>query len=151
VTERCVSQRSKRGMELIEVASGIDVERDILARMDFEPIVDNPRPMDLRIFDDPPMGLEQVLLGLGMRERLAYDETRNTLFINFEGFHIRTTDDVELVRREVERTGRAIGNKVHLVANYDGCDIDPMVAESHTCRAAITRPRHATRRARSCG
>ena len=88
--------------------------------MDFEPIVDNPRPMDLRIFDGPPMELEQVLLGLGMRERLAYDETRNTLFINFEGFHIRTTDDVELVRREVERTCRAIGHKVHLVANYDG-------------------------------
>ena len=131
VTERCVFQRSKRGMELIEVAPGIDVERDILAQMDFEPIVDNPRPMDLRIFDDPPMGLEQVLLGLGMRERLAYDETRNTLFINFEGFHIRTTDDVELVRREVERTCRAIGHKVHLVANYDGCDIDPMVADAY--------------------
>ncbi|HEX3182673.1 MAG TPA: acyl CoA:acetate/3-ketoacid CoA transferase [Beijerinckiaceae bacterium] len=131
VTERCVFQRSKRGMELIEVAPGIDFERDILALMDFEPIVDNPRPMDLRIFDGPPMGLEQVLLGLGMRERLAYDETRNTLFINFEGFHIRTTDDVELVRREVERTCRAIGHKVHLVANYDGCDIDPMVADAY--------------------
>ena len=84
-----------------------------------------------RIFDAPPMGLEQVLLGLGMKERLAYDEVRNTLFINFEGFHVRTTDDVELVRREVERTCRAIGHKVHLVANYDGCDIDPMVADAY--------------------
>ena len=31
-------------MELIEVAPGIDIERDILAQMDFEPIVDNPKP-----------------------------------------------------------------------------------------------------------
>jgi propionate CoA-transferase len=131
VTERCVFQRSKRGMELIEVAPGIDIERDILAQMDFEPIVDNSRAMDSRIFDAPPMGLEQVLLGLGMKERLAYDEARNTLFINLEGFHIRTTEDVELVRREVERTCRAIGHKVHLVANYDGCDIDPMVADAY--------------------
>jgi propionate CoA-transferase len=131
VTERCVFQRSKHGMELIEVAPGVDVGRDILAQMDFEPIVDSPRPMDLRIFDAPAMGLEQVLLGLGMKERLAYDEVRNSLFINFEGFHIRTTDDVELVRREVERTCRAIGHKVHLIANYDGCDIDPMISDAY--------------------
>jgi propionate CoA-transferase len=66
-----------------------------------------------------------------MEERLAYDEARNTLFINFEGFQIRTTDDVDLVRREVERTCRSIGRKVHLVANYDGCQIDPMVADTY--------------------
>jgi propionate CoA-transferase len=124
-------QRTRRGMELIEVAPGIDVERDILAQMDFRPIVEDPKLMDWRIFGAPPMGLEQVLLGLGLNERLAYDEARNTLFINFEGFHIRTTDDVELVRREVERTCRSIGRKVHLVANYDGCQIDPMVADAY--------------------
>ena len=44
VTERCVFQRRKRGMELIEVAPGIDIERDILAQMDFEPIVAVPEP-----------------------------------------------------------------------------------------------------------
>jgi propionate CoA-transferase len=131
VTERCVLQRTRRGMELIEVAPGIDIARDILAHMDFEPIVEHPKLMDGRIFDAAPMGLEQVLLGLGMEERLAYDEARNTLFINFEGFQIRTTDDVDLVRREVERTCRSIGRKVHLVANYDGCQIDPMVADTY--------------------
>jgi propionate CoA-transferase len=118
-------------MELIEVAPGIDVERDILAHMAFEPMVENPRPMDARIFDLAPMGLEQVLLGLGLKERLSYDAARNTLFINFEGFNIRTTDDVDLVRGEVERTCRSIGRKVHLVANYDGCQIDPMVADAY--------------------
>jgi propionate CoA-transferase len=131
VTERCVLRRTRRGMELIEVAPGIDIERDILAQMDFQPIVDNPKLMDVRIFEAPPMGLEQVLLGLAMIERFAYDEARNTLFINFEGFHIRTTDDVELVRREVERTCRTIGRKVHLVANYDGCQIDAPVADAY--------------------
>jgi propionate CoA-transferase len=131
VTERCVLKRTARGMELIEVAPGIDIERDILAQMEFEPIVEQPKLMDSRIFEAAPIGLEQVLLGLGMNERLAYDEARNTLFINFEGFHIRTTDDVDLVRREVERTCRAIGRKVHLIANYDGCHIDPVVADAY--------------------
>ena len=43
VTERCVFRRTARGMELVEVAPGIDIERDILAHMGFEPIVDRQR------------------------------------------------------------------------------------------------------------
>jgi propionate CoA-transferase len=39
VTERCVFALSADGLELNEVAPGIDVERDILAQMDFRPIV----------------------------------------------------------------------------------------------------------------
>jgi propionate CoA-transferase len=35
------------------------------------------------------------------------------------------------VRREVERTCRAIGHKIHLVANYDNCQIDPRVADAY--------------------
>jgi propionate CoA-transferase len=58
VTERCVFQLTKDGMELTEVAPGVDVERDILARMRFRPvIVGTPRPMDPRIFREEPMGL----------------------------------------------------------------------------------------------
>jgi len=38
VTERCVFRLGARGLELIEVAPGIDVGRDILAQMEFEPI-----------------------------------------------------------------------------------------------------------------
>src|SRR4029434_102529 len=65
VTDRCVFRRTREGMELIEVAPGIDVERDILAQMDFTPIVRNPAPMDPRIFRNEPMQLEETLLGIG--------------------------------------------------------------------------------------
>ena len=37
VTERCVFQLTEHGLELIEVAPGIDIERDILAHMAFKP------------------------------------------------------------------------------------------------------------------
>src|SRR5215210_2608244 len=120
VTERCVFRRTRAGMELSEVAPGIDIHRDILGHMGFAPIIHDPKPMDERIFREPSMGLEQDLLGLSLAERISFDEDRNTLFANFEGLQIRTIEDVELIRREFERTCRAIGRKVHLIVNYDG-------------------------------
>ena len=32
-------------LELTEVAPGIDIEKDIIAQMDFKPIINNPRTM----------------------------------------------------------------------------------------------------------
>ena len=58
VTERCVFRLTPEGLELAEVASGVDIERDILALMDFRPIVREPKPMDPRLFRPEPMGLE---------------------------------------------------------------------------------------------
>ena len=70
VTERCVFQLTKDGLELIEVAPGIDIERDILAHMDFKPIVNEPITMDKRIFVDEPMGLISDLLNLDLQDRV---------------------------------------------------------------------------------
>ena len=53
-------------MELIEVAPGIDLEKDILPHMSFKPVVRNPREMNPLIFKPEPMGLEQLLLGLSL-------------------------------------------------------------------------------------
>ena len=55
-----------------------------------------------------------------LADRINYDAERNTLFINFEGFDVKTFEDVDLVRREVERSCRAVGKPVALIANYDG-------------------------------
>ncbi len=50
ITERAVFQLTPEGLELIEVAPGIDIEKDILANMDFTPVVRAPRLMDAAIF-----------------------------------------------------------------------------------------------------
>jgi propionate CoA-transferase len=130
VTERCVLRRTAEGVELTEVAPGIDIERDILAHMDFRPIVRDPQPMEDGLFRPEPMGMEQTLLGLSMAERITFDEARDTLFINYEGFHIRTTNDVELVRREVENRCRAIGRRIAVIVNYDSFTLDPPVSDA---------------------
>lgn len=57
VTERAVFKLTPDGLELIEIAPGIDLHNDILAHMDFQPIVKDVKMMDARIFADKPMGL----------------------------------------------------------------------------------------------
>lgn len=50
ITERAVFRLGKGGLELIEVAPGIDVERDILAAMDFRPAIGRLDPMPFEVF-----------------------------------------------------------------------------------------------------
>lgn len=58
VTERAVFKLTPEGMELIEIAPGIDLEKDVLAHMEFKPVMKDVKLMDRRIFEDKPMGLE---------------------------------------------------------------------------------------------
>ncbi len=58
VTERAVFRLTEEGLELVEIAPGIEIERHILAGMDFEPrIAPKLRLMDMRIFRAEPMGI----------------------------------------------------------------------------------------------
>ena len=58
VTERAVFRVGADGLELIEIAPGLDVERDVVAHMGFRPrIASEVRAMDARIFAPGTMGL----------------------------------------------------------------------------------------------
>jgi len=62
ITERCVFRLMEKGLELIEIAPGVDLDRDILALMDFTPaIAPDLRLMNEAIFRDEPMGLLAML------------------------------------------------------------------------------------------
>lgn len=63
ITERCVFRLTGEGLELIEIAPGVDLERDILARMDFRPLVREPKEMDRALFLPEPTGLRTHLTG----------------------------------------------------------------------------------------
>ena len=57
VTERAVFTLTPEGVELTEIAPGVDLQKDVLDQMDFEPIVKDVKLMDERIFRPEPMGL----------------------------------------------------------------------------------------------
>lgn len=57
VTERAVFNLTTDGLELIEIAPGIDLERDVLAHMAFRPIMRDVRTMDPKIFEEQWGGL----------------------------------------------------------------------------------------------
>ncbi|NJO55328.1 MAG: acyl CoA:acetate/3-ketoacid CoA transferase [Rhodospirillales bacterium] len=132
VTERCVFRRSEGGMELIEVAPGIDLERDIIAQMDFRPIVQATGEMDARLFRTELMGLaDAARVAMPLADRISYDEQRNALFLNFEGLHIRNRGDVAEIREVVEATCRTIGRRVSVFVNYDAFQISGDVMDDY--------------------
>ncbi|HQM99802.1 MAG TPA: CoA-transferase [Candidatus Hydrogenedentes bacterium] len=57
ITERCVFKLEKEGLKLIEVAPGVDIEKDILQRMQFKPLMASEvKLMAPEIFLPAPMG-----------------------------------------------------------------------------------------------
>jgi propionate CoA-transferase len=61
VTERCVFKLVPAGLQLAEIAPGVDLERDILGQMGFRPLIaPELKAMDARIFQPPPMELHRT-------------------------------------------------------------------------------------------
>jgi acyl CoA:acetate/3-ketoacid CoA transferase len=59
VTERCVIALEPEGLTVIEIAPGIDLQRDVLGQAEIPLRVSpNLKLMDARLFDPAPMGLK---------------------------------------------------------------------------------------------
>lgn len=60
ITERAVFELRRDGMHLMEIAPGVDLEKDVLAQMSFRPLMGKkPALMDTRIFSNNIMGLSK--------------------------------------------------------------------------------------------
>jgi propionate CoA-transferase len=120
------------GLALIEIAPGIDLQRDILARMDFVPVMKRPPAlMDARIFADAPMGLRHDLLNVPLERRLAYDAQQDVFFVDFEGLSVRTPQDIAAIRDAVRAALAPLGRKVDAVVNYDRFSIVPELVDDY--------------------
>jgi len=124
VTERCVFRLGPEGLELTEIAPGVDLERDILAQMDFAPIVRDPRPMDPRLFLPQPMGIRAELVDLPLAARVVYDPAQDTLFVNFEKLEVKDRATIDAIRERVAAICEPLGHKVAAVVNYQDFTID---------------------------
>jgi propionate CoA-transferase len=133
ITERCVFALSDSGMELVEIAPGVDLEKDILALMDFRPgMKGSPRLMDGRIFRPEAMGLKEDLLALTLEERLTYDAEENLFFVNFERYAVKSIQQVEDIKDAVEKIVAPLNQKVYTIVNYDNFTILPDVVDQYT-------------------
>src|ERR1700736_4656796 len=132
VTERCVFRLTQAGLQLIEIAPGIDLERDVLAHVGFTPIIDGePKLMDTRIFCDEPMGLKDDLLTVPLEARFTYDAGRNIFFLNLEGMSLNTDGEADAIAAEIEKRLAAVGKKVPVAVNYDNFYLAPDLADKY--------------------
>lgn len=130
VTERGVFHLTADGLELVEIAPGIDLERDILAQMEFVPRIANPLPqMEPLIFREGLMGL-QYRSPLSLEDRLHYDKADNVLYINFEGLNIETVQEAQKLADFFARKLVSFGKKVHAITNYDNFNLNPVAAQT---------------------
>jgi len=133
VTERCVFTLSPDGLELVEVAPGIDIDRDILGLMDFKPAIPHdPRLMDARIFRDGVMDLRNDMLTIPLDQRFTFDEQQNLFFVNFERLVVRSSADVKAIERAAEAKLTQIGRRVYAIVNYDNFSIAPELLDEYS-------------------
>jgi propionate CoA-transferase len=133
ITERCVLALRPDGLELVEVAPGIDIGRDILALMDFKPIMRRePALMDARIFGDAPMELRERLLSIPLDQRFTYDAEQNLFFVNLERYALRSHADIDAIAKTVEAKVGGLGKRVYAIVNYDNFSILPELLDDYS-------------------
>ena len=145
ITERCVFKLTAEGLELTEIAPGVDLQKDILDKMEFRPIMHRePALMDARIFADEPMNIRAGMLERPLAERLSYDPAQNLFFVDFAGLSVRSEDDIERIRDGVEAFLAPLGHKVNAIVNYDRFSIVPELIDAYTgmVKAIIERHYH---------
>lgn len=129
VTERCVFELTHDGLELIEVAPGIDIQSQILDLLPFSPIVREPRQMEPGLFDTSTLGLRDRLIDIRIEDRLSYDEETNTVFMNYAGMRVRTRNNVDDIIAAVDALLAPLEKKVYSIVNYDRFEADPEVMD----------------------
>jgi len=149
VTERCVFRLRPEGLEIVEIAPGINLESDILAKMSFTPLVSGaPRLMDERIFRPGPMGLRDELLQLPLEQRLVYDAKQDLFFVNLSGLSITSRGQIDRLHAAIDELLSPLGRKVPAIVNYEGFSIIPDLIDAYTAmvRALMSqRYSHVTR------
>jgi len=131
VTERCVFRLGPGGLALIEVAPGVDLDGDILAKLPFEPTLENPRPMDAALFRPERLDLRKRFLDIHIEDRLSYDPVSNTVFMDFAGMRVRTEEDLKRIKQAVDGLLGPCGKRVNAIVNYERFEADTEIMSKY--------------------
>jgi propionate CoA-transferase len=122
ITERCVFSLTEDGLELSEIAPGVDVERDILAHMAFEPLVPDDLPlMDERIFAQGAMDIGS-LAPAALSERITVGDDGLTI-VRLDALTLASGDDVGELAEAI--AGHASSG---VILACDNCTVTPGAA-----------------------
>ena len=128
VTERAVFRRTSDSdvIELIEIAPGVDLQKDVLDAMAFTPAISpDLRVMDPRIFTDAKMGATADFFG-SLEDRVTYDSDNNTIFLDMFGITLNSESDIEWFEsalHEVFAPYVEANGKINMISNYDGFEL----------------------------
>lgn len=147
VTERAVFRRTSEHdvIELIEIAEGVDLQKDILDQMDFVPAI-NPKlkTMDKRIFIDEKMNASAQLFGT-LEERCTYHESEHTMFLELFGITLDTEEDVNAFFDGLANILDPLVKKkgpIDMVVNYDGFDLRKGLEEHYSAEVAAVQDKY---------
>lgn len=137
VTERAVLRLvgtpQAPALELIEIAPGVDLARDVLTHMACAPLMPAvPVRMDAALFAEAPLGLRARLLATPLQQRVQLDRERAHLFINFEGLSIDEDADINAIETLVSSLLEPLGHRVEVVVNYDSFTLLPPLLEAYS-------------------
>jgi len=123
ITERCVLRLAEDGLELIEVAPGLDLDRDVLALMAFRPRIGaDLREMDAAIFTDGPLGLaERSRPSAEDCVKLQADE--DLVLIRLEGLTLETAEEAEVLAGELKAQLDRFGGRAEAIVCLDDFEL----------------------------
>ena len=111
VTERCVFKLHERGLELIEVAPGVDIDKDVLGLMSFKPIINDVKLMDKRIFIAKEMGLRTDFIDAPISKRLQITED-GELNCNLVGYKIKKQKHLDIIQARTAELCNDLSEKI---------------------------------------
>lgn len=85
------------GLELTEVAPGIDSEADILSRLPFSATAFDPKPMNGALFRTALARFRGRIRDIGIDRRISCNAQTNTPFLDYSGMRVISESDLEKI------------------------------------------------------
>lgn len=100
-------------------------------QLPFDSVVSKPRSIEAGIFASPILRLRDRLLDLRIEDRLSYDLTSNTVYMNYSGMRVRTQADLDRIKLAVDGLLGPLDKKVYSIVNYDRFEADPDIMAAY--------------------